>query len=324
MAHLPVMSYAVNSYLSCPKEGVIIDGTLGCGGHSEAILSAYPAEVSVLGIDRDKDALDIAMSRLGRFGKRFQAVHGSYGDLTLVEELVRGQRVIGFLLDLGLSSLQLDSPGRGFSFNDSESMDMRFDPSDGTETALNIINTASETNLANIFFNFGEETRSRRIAKAIVNQRSTSLFKNGKELGDCISRAVGFKRIRQGNRRLTGRQRGLHPATQVFQALRIATNRELEHLEAGLNLAAAILVPRGRLVVISYHSLEDRIVKQFFVNNSGKCKCPPDFPECRCNPSRIFKIITRKPVLPEEKEMQANPRSRSAKLRCAEKVEDAA
>lgn len=307
MVHLPVMLETVRFYLDPIDNGVIIDGTLGGGGHAEALLTGTPETVYVAGIDRDESAVRRASSRLSSFGSRFRAIHGNYGDPGSWNDLLPEGPIMGFLLDLGLSSIQLETAGRGFSFHDSLSLDMRFDTSESIPTAADLVNTLSENDLADIIYRYGEETASRKIARTIVKYRKITAFTTGQDLWKVVLQAVPA----------TG---SVDPATRTFQALRIAVNRELDYLEKGLTTAESLLSDKGRLVVISYHSLEDRVVKTFMRERSGKCICPPGFPECRCGKNKVFTILTRKPAVPDSQEIRNNPRSRSAKLRCAERI----
>jgi 16S rRNA (cytosine1402-N4)-methyltransferase len=264
--------------------GTVIDMTLGAGGHAEALLEAGVQRL--IGIDRDPDAVETAMSRLSRFGDRFTAVRTRFSQLPAVN------RVDGVLWDLGVSSMQLDRTERGFSYRNDGPLDMRMGPEG--ESAMDIVNTAPEEELARILFEFGEERRSRRVAAAIVRARTRSPISTTGELARVVAGALGARRG------------GPHPARRTFQALRIAVNRELEDLALSLPRAAEALAPGGRIVAISYHSLEDRIVKRFV------------------NERDDLEPLTKKPLRPSKREQERNPRSRSAKLRAAEKRADAA
>lgn len=310
MGHLPVMREKVLYYLKDIQEGTVIDGTLGQGGHAEALLKATPASVKVLGLDRDPGAVKAAGRRLARFGGRFTGVHANYADADRWKPHIPGHPVAGFLMDLGLSSVQLETRGRGFSFNDTESLDMRFDPTDPIETAADIVNRWPEEKLADVIYRYGEEKASRRIARTLVRRREKTLFCTARDLADVVAASI------------PGKHAKIHPATRTFQALRIAVNGELTHLETGLEIAESVLDPGGRLAVIAFHSLEDRIVKQFLISRSGQCTCPPGLPVCICNPRAVFRILTRHPDYPDDAETETNPRSRSARLRCAERLAD--
>jgi 16S rRNA (cytosine1402-N4)-methyltransferase len=271
---------------------VVIDATVGAGGHAEALLEAGVG--SVLGLDRDELALAEARSRLTRFGARFRAVRARFSDLGDASAGVGLSSVDGVLFDLGVSSMQVDQPDRGFSYRGSGPLDMRMDPSGSGPTAADVVNGYSEEELARVVFEFGEERMSRRIARAIARARARKPIESTEELAAIVAGAVPRRRG------------GPHPARRTFQALRIEVNRELEELAASLPQAASLLEPGGRLVVISYHSLEDRIVKRFI---GGE---PP------------LTALTRKPVSPSERERAANPRARSARLRAAERSGEAA
>ncbi|HPQ40289.1 MAG TPA: 16S rRNA (cytosine(1402)-N(4))-methyltransferase RsmH [bacterium] len=310
MDHLPVMRENVLFYLRDFREGTIIDGTVGLGGHTEALLEATPAAIHVLGIDRDLEALTASRRRLRDFGDRFTAVQASYADIDTWKSLISRKPVIGFLMDLGLSSVQMDTPGRGFSFNDPVALDMRFDTRGAGETAADIVNEWSEEMLADIIYRFGEDKASRRIARAIVRRRATAPFQSAADLAAVVAGAV------------PGKPQKIHPATRTFQALRIAVNGELDHLEKGLKAGEMVLDPGGHLVIIAFHSLEDRMVKRFFIRRSGVCTCPPGLPVCVCRPRAAFRILTRHPETPKDAEVSNNPRARSARLRCAERLPD--
>ncbi len=305
MTHFPVMLNQVIRHFFDIREGLIIDATLGAGGHAEGLLRSLPEPVRVLGIDRDGKFIQAVRERLKVFSNRFSALNTNFSDYDGIRKAVDGIPVYGILMDLGISSMQYET-GRGFSLRDETSLDMRMDTG-GELTAAEIVNTWPEDELARCFRNYGEERYSRRIARAIVRQRADEPFSNGKSLAEFIARHVPP-------------DRRIHPATRVFQALRIAVNDELTHLSAGLETAKKLLACGGRLAVITFHSLEDRIVKRFFNRNIGKCECPPDFPVCVCHPVKTFKILTAKPLRPDEAEVRRNPPSRSAKFRCVEKV----
>jgi 16S rRNA (cytosine1402-N4)-methyltransferase len=305
--HQPVLLRETVEQLAVRSGGVYVDATVGEGGHASAILPASAPRGVVLGIDRDPRSLARAMQRLGQYRERFIPVTGNYADMV---ELARANGIVqadGVLLDLGFSSRQVQSPGYGFSFQRDEPLDMRFDPQRQTLTAAHIVNTYSPDELSRILFQYGEEPRARSIARDIV--RSRPINTTG-ELAALIARATGAGR---GGRRI-------HPATRTFQALRIAVNDELTHLAAGLLAAIQLLSPGGRLVVISYHSLEDRLVKNTLTWESAGCICPPEIPECVCQRQPTLRIINRRIIRPGDEEVAANPRSRSAKMRVAERI----
>ena len=315
-SHISVLLNEVLEGLQCREGGLFLDGTLGCGGHTKAILERH-AENRVIGIDRDADALQLAGERLQCFGDRASLFHGRHEEFERVlrqffqtpspDEI--GPCLDGMLLDLGLSSLQLERGERGFSFQHSAWLDMRMDRQSGGKSAYDVINRYSETQLADVFFQYGEERQSRRIAKFILEARAERPIETTTDLADIVYRSIP-KRFHP---------KGIHPATRVFQALRIEVNEELRKLGDTLERAVEFLRPGGRICVISFHSLEDRIVKRSFKKLAKGCECPPDFPICVCGKTPSLKIISRKPVLPSETERDENPRSRSAKLRVAEK-----
>ena len=301
--HLPVLYHEIILALQPRREGFYVDGTLGAGGHAAGILEASQPDGRLLGMDLDPQAVSIARQRLAPFGSRAVIVQASYTSLREQLDGLGWQEVQGILLDLGVSSMQLDTPERGFSFQTDAPLDMRFDPSNPV-TADELVNLWPETDLADVLFRYGEERRAYQVARAIV--RSRPIHTTGK-LAEIVARAT------------RGGRPGFHPATRTFQALRIAVNRELEALEMVLPQAVAALAPSGRLAVLSFHSLEDRIVKQYFRLESQDCICPPRQPVCTCAHHASLRDLTRHPIQPTETEIAANPRARSAKLRIVEK-----
>ena len=301
--HRSVLTEETLKFLVLNTGGIYVDGTLGEGGHAQSILDASGPDGVVLGIDRDPRSLVVAARRLVGYGQRARLAHGNYAEMTRIAAENDIIAADGILLDLGFSSRQVDAVGYGFSFQRDEPLDMRYDR-DGA-TASDMVNSLSERELADLIFRYGEERRSRAIARAIVNARPVSTTG---QLADLVARAVG------------GRRSGRHPATRTFQALRIAVNRELEHLETGLAQARELLGVGGRLVVISYHSLEDRLVKGWMDREAATCICPPDLPVCSCGHIPALRLVQRRIVRPTEAEMAANPRSRSARLRVAERL----
>ena len=283
----------------------VIDGTLGAGGHTRALLEA--GVKSVLAFDLDAQAIALAQDNLIDFGERAILRHGSY--LTMGDEArtLGWNQVDGILLDLGLSSMQLDTPERGFAFRYDAPLDMRFDADSHDPTAAELVNTLSATDLADIFYTYGEEQHSRRIAQAILEQRP---IHTTQQLADLIQKVVPFKR---------GKGKKIHPATQVFQALRIAVNHELDAVEKILPIALDLLRPGGRLAVITFHSLEDRIVKQTFKEMATEVIAPPGMASIEEKEATI-KLMSRKPIVADDDEIKLNPRSRSAKLRVVEKL----
>ncbi len=322
LPHYPVLYQEIIHALQPRQGGFFVDGTLGAGGHAWGILQASSPTGQLLGLDVDPQALELAKQRLAPFATRCVILQASY--ITLSEQLAHlvWSAVDGILLDLGISSIQVDTPQRGFSFLAEAPLDMRFDPRNPV-TAADLVNNMSEGELADIFFRYGEERQARRIARAILAARPVLTTS---QLAQIVSGSVSAQKSRTGsiNPRSNGRHpkaRGkIHPATRVFQALRIAVNQELQALEAVLPQAMAALAPGGRVAIISFHSLEDRIVKQFFRRESQDCLCPPRQPACTCGHRAALVEITRKPVQPGAEEITQNPRSRSARLRVAEKL----
>jgi len=308
--HRPVLYHEIITALRPKQGGIYIDGTLGAGGHAWGILEASDPDGRLLGMDVDPQALDLARERLSPFGQRAIVVQASYTTMAEQLEILGWEVVDGIVFDLGLSSMQLNSPQRGFSFRSDAPLDMRFDP-DSPVRAAELVNILPEKDLADLLFRYGEERRSRQVARAIVKARpiNTTL-----QLADIVTRVV-----LSGRRKRAGRQK-LHPATRTFQALRIAVNQELEAVKKVLPQAVATLGSGGRIAVISFHSLEDRIVKQYFRQESRACLCPPRQPVCTCGHSAVLREISRRPMRPQEAEIADNPRSRSARLRVAEKL----
>jgi 16S rRNA (cytosine1402-N4)-methyltransferase len=283
--------------------GRYIDGTLGGGGHAAGILEKSSPAGRLLGIDADPTAIAISAKRLAGYGPRVTLVNASFARLAEIASQYSFCPADGILLDLGLSSLQLASGERGFSFQLEGPLDMRFNPHQG-EPASELVNGLPIIELADILHRYGEERQAQRIAQAIVTARPVHTTR---QLAEVVARAVG----RRGK---------IHPATRTFQALRIAVNEELSALGQALPQAVELLPPQGRLVVISYHSLEDRLVKRFYRQESQDCICPPEVPVCRCDHRATLEIVTKKPITPSEPELEANPRCRSAKLRIAARL----
>jgi 16S rRNA (cytosine1402-N4)-methyltransferase len=302
-AHLPVMLDETLQALAVGPGGRYIDGTVGAGGHDRAILELASPGGQLLGFDADPNSLATARRNLAGFEGDFLLVNQNFDTMETVARAHDFYPVHGILLDLGLASMQLSETGRGFSFQHEAPLDMRFSP-DQKLTAAEIINTYSEAEIADILWRYGEERFSRKIARRIIESRP---LKTTTELANLVARIIG----RRGD---------IHPATRTFQALRIAVNKELSRLENTLEQATRLLGFGGRLVVISYHSLEDRIVKQFMQQESTDCVCPADLPECRCGHAARLRILNKKVITPSEEELKANPRSRSAKLRAAERI----
>ena len=303
--HVPVMTREVLAALNVRPGGRYVDGTVGAGGHAYAIMEAAAPGGSLLGIDRDPAALERARQRLEPFGDDVRLEQGSFGEMTQICEKYDYAPVHGVLLDLGLSSMQLEEAERGFSFQHEGPLDMRFDPSQEL-TAAEIVNEYDESEIADIIHGYGEEPKARRIARRIVERRP---LRTTADLASVIEEAVGGRARRQS-----------HPATRTFQALRIAVNQELLSLDAALPQAYGLLGDSGRLAVLSYHSLEDRRVKEFFSRESKDCICPPRQPACTCGHTATMRRVTRGAVRPSADEVDRNPRSRSARLRAAERL----
>jgi 16S rRNA (cytosine1402-N4)-methyltransferase len=293
--HQPVLLREAVEQLAVRSGWVCVDATAGEGGHSLALLQASAPSGRVLGIDRDPRSLARAEKRLSQFGDRFIPAQGTYADLGQLAQQANVAQVDGVLLDLGLSSWQLEGAGAGFSFQRDEPLDMRFDP--------------KEDELGKLLFQYGEEPRARTIAQTLVRARQGNPIRTTGQLVKLMEAIPGLRRGRR-----------THPATRTFQALRIAVNDELTNLEAGLKAAIDLLKPGGRLVVISYHSLEDRLVKQTLAHQAASCVCPPEIPVCVCNHQATVRIINRRIIRPAPEEVAANPRSRSARMRVAEKL----
>jgi 16S rRNA (cytosine1402-N4)-methyltransferase len=301
--HVPVLFREVMDYLQPRGGGTYIDGTLGAGGHTAGLLQASAPNGRVLAFDRDPEAIAFAGQHLQLFQERLIFANTSYADMTAVAAAHGMQEVDGILLDLGLSSRQLADGDRGFSFMNEGPLDMRFDPQQAL-TAADLVNNLNEDALADIFWRYGEVKSSRRIARAIAARRPLTTTT---ELAAIIAGEIG----RRGR---------IHPATQVFQALRIAVNSELDELERGLMAGIGLLKPGGRMAIISFHSLEDRFVKQSFRALSQNCICPPQQPVCTCGNQATVRLVTRKAVQASPQEQTENPRSRSARLRVVEKL----
>ena len=307
--HEPVLLREVVDLLAVGSGATVIDATLGLGGHAEALLEAVGPDGRVLGIDRDEQALAAARQRLARFGDSFVGVHGNHTDLL---KLLRQNGIFavdGVLFDLGVSSMQLDDPERGFSFRGDGPLDMRMDPGTGI-TAAELLATSSEQELRHLIWHYGEERRAGAIARAIVDQRDKQHLTRTHELAELVRGVLGPAAQRYR----------IHPATRTFQALRIAVNREVDDLERLVTDASSVLRRGGRLAVISYHSLEDRPVKHSMKSLAERCVCPPKLPVCGCGRENLLKVVTSKPVRPTTSEIARNPRARSAKLRVGERL----
>jgi 16S rRNA (cytosine1402-N4)-methyltransferase len=302
--HVPVLYKEVLDGLRPQPEGRYIDGTVGAGGHASGILQASAPNGQLLGLDLDPVALGMAAERLKEFGERAKLIQAGYQTMGEQAAQLGWVAVDGIVLDLGLSSLQMDTAERGFAFRTDGPLDMRFSPINPL-TAADLVNGAPESELADLIFEYGEERAARRVARAIVAARPIN---STKQLADLVAKVVGGKRGE------------IHPATRTFQALRIAVNGELDTVSASLPTAVGLLKPGGRLAVISFHSLEDRLVKTYFHREARDCICPPEQLVCTCGHKATVKAVNRKPIVPSAAEVKANPRSRSAKLRVIEKL----
>ena len=290
------------------RDGLYVDGTMGGGGHSYEILSRNP-DARLIGIDRDSDAIEAAKARLEEFSGRFEAVNDNFCNIADILQSRNISGIDGAVLDLGVSSYQLDNAERGFSYMHDAPLDMRMSRDDYL-TAYDVVNTYSVDELTRVFYEYGEERWSKRIAELTAREREKKPVGTTFELVDIIKKAIPPK----------ARQEGGHPAKRVFQAIRIEVNDELSILENSVRDFISVLKPGGRIAVITFHSLEDRIVKRTFKELEKGCICPKEFPVCMCGRKSEIKIISRKPILPTEEETEKNPRSKSAKLRVAEKL----
>ena len=309
--HLTVLLKETVDMLEARPQGTYVDATLGLGGHTEEMLRRHE-DLRIIAIDQDFSALELARQRLSPQAGRIDFVNSNFSEIRTVLKDLGVDRVDGVIADLGLSSLQLDTAERGFSFRFDAPLDMRMDTSSDDPTAAELLESLSEEEIANIIYQFGEERFSRRIARRIVERR---------ENGDPVTTTKQLAEIVERSVRRNPKDK-IHPATKTFQALRIAVNRELEILEQFLIDGIEVLKTDGRLAVITFHSLEDRIVKQTFQKLSGKCFCPPRMPVCICGARKLVDIVTRKPVIPADDEIKQNPRSRSAKLRVVRRIAD--
>ena len=306
--HESVMRNEVLHYLNVHMEGVIVDGTLGDGGHTEFILKNTAPEIRVLAIDRDSSAIERASERLSPFRDRVTLAHGNLGDIKELAAENGITNVVGVLMDLGVSSPQLDTAGRGFSIQHDGPLDMRMDSSQKT-SAADLLIKLSDAELASIIKDYGEERYAKRVVRAIRREQEERPITTTGQLSRIVARVVK-----------SSRHSRIHPATRTFQALRIAVNDELEQLKTALASMMGLLHSTARVAVISFHSLEDRIVKTFFRDEEKGCSCPPKIPICVCGRMPALKILTRKPLVPSEEEVAQNPRSCSAKLRVAERI----
>ncbi len=306
--HTPVMAPEALKYLSCRPDGIYVDGTLGGGGHASEILKASGPNGRLIGIDLDMDAIEAAELRLKQYGERLTLVNDNFRNIKGILSSLGIEAIDGLLLDLGVSAHQLKNPERGFGFMEDSPLDMRMMRTQAL-SAYDVVNGYSEEELSDIFWRYGEERFSKGIARAIVKARKEAPIRSTQRLAEIASAAMHYP----------GRSRR-HPATRVFQAIRIEVNDELKGLEQGLSDGIGALKKKGRAVVISFHSLEDRIVKNTFRALSLTCTCPPRLPRCVCETTPAVKVLTRTPLVPSEHEVRENPYARSAKLRAAEKI----
>ena len=306
--HVPVLFDEVMEALAVKPDGTYVDGTTGGGGHSSGICERLSAKGHLVAVDRDTEALAAAEKRLEPYGCRKTFVHANYSDIAAIEAAAGG-KVQGILLDLGVSSYQLDNPERGFSYMNDAPLDMRMDASDRL-TAYEVVNGYSEEDLARIIKDYGEERWARRIAEFIVRERKSAPIGSTDRLTEIIKAAIPAK----------ARRTGPHPAKRTFQAIRIEVNDELGHLREAVEKLPDLLESGGRIAIITFHSLEDRIVKTEFERRLDPCTCPKEFPVCVCGKKADVKRVTKKPVVPTEAETSENPRARSAKLRVLEKL----
>ena len=304
MEHVPVLCEEIVNYLKPQSCGKYVDGTLGGGGHARSILSASQPDGMLLGLDVDAYAINKASDYLEVFGERLTIMKSSYVEMDRCIDKLGWEKVNGIILDLGLSSLQLSQPERGFAFSTSGPLDMRFDLA-GKLMAGDIVNSWSQTQIANILYEYGDERQSRRIAKALIDSRP---IKDTMQLANIVLECKRGKKTRR------------HPATKTFQALRIAVNKELANIANVLPKAIDILAPGGRLAVIAFHSLEDRLVKRFFKKESQDCICPPEQISCVCRHEASVLLLNRRPIRPTQFEINNNRRSRSAVLRIVERL----
>ena len=305
--HYPVMLQECIEGLKIKKDGIYVDGTLGGAGHSKEIAKKLSDKGKLIGIDRDEEALKAAKENLQKF-QNIIYIHDNHDNIQEILKDLKIQKVDGILLDLGVSSYQLDEKNRGFSYLGENELDMRMDKTQELNAKI-VINTYAEERLANLIYEYGEERFSRQIAKNICEQRKQKEITTTKELVEIIEKTIPKSKQKDG-----------HPAKRTFQAIRIEVNNEIKPLYQTVKNCIECLNPEGRLCIITFHSLEDRAVKNAYIEASGKCTCPSDLPYCVCGAKKLGKIITKKPIIPTEKEREENSRSQSAKLRIFEKI----
>jgi 16S rRNA (cytosine1402-N4)-methyltransferase len=308
--HEPVLLKEAVDSLRLSANATVVDATVGPGGHAEAILASIGPAGRVVGIDRDPAAIAFSSARLSRFGDRFIPVLGNHRDIMALLHELDITLVDAVLADLGISSMQLDDPSRGFAFSTDGPLDMRMDPSSGVPSASDLVATLDESRLRELIAGWGEERLAGRIARAVVRERERRPIATTRELATIVEHAVGP----------AARRFRIHPATRTFQALRIAVNREIEGIPALIEGAVEQLRPGGRLAIISFHSLEDRAVKSTMHGLAHRCVCPPSLPVCACGRTSSVRVVTSRPIVPGVAEIGMNPRARSAKLRVVEKL----
>jgi 16S rRNA (cytosine1402-N4)-methyltransferase len=309
--HQPVLLAEVLQHLKLPKGGIVVDATVGAGGHARGIIEALGKQGFLVGLDVDDEALDAAAKTLAPFGQQIKLIRESYKNLDKVLTALSLGKVDAFLFDLGVASFQFDEAERGFSYRFDAPLDMRFDRRQKL-TAFQVVNEYSEKELVRVIREYGEERWAKKIAREIVLRRAKKPIESTSELVELIRRAIPAP----------ARRRGPHPARRTFQALRIEVNKELEGLDEAIRAAVRWLNPGGRVAVISYHSLEDRTVKQVFKDLAEGCICPPDIPKCVCEKKALIRVVTKRAIRPSREEIEKNPRADSARLRVAERLED--
>ncbi|MBB6217013.1 16S rRNA (cytosine1402-N4)-methyltransferase [Anaerosolibacter carboniphilus] len=307
--HVSVLLHETVEGLNIKQNGVYVDGTLGGAGHASEICEQLDVSGTFIGIDQDQEALNVSSERLQKYKNKKYLIHSNFSKIKEVLDKLEIPKIDGIILDIGVSSYQLDESSRGFSYMQDAPLDMRMDISQNF-SARNIVNEYDEEELTRIIYEYGEEKWAKRIAGFIIKERSSKPIETTGELVEVIKKAIPA----------AARREGPHPAKRTFQAIRIEVNNELGILQQTIHDITERLNVGGRICIITFHSLEDRIVKNTFRDLSTACKCPPEYPICKCNGHASLKVITRKPILPSENELEINPRSRSAKLRIAEKV----
>ncbi len=307
--HTTVLLNETLENLNIKPNGIYMDGTLGGAGHSEEICKKLNNQGLLIGVDQDEEALKASNERLSKYSNRIELVHSNFSDINFILDSLNIDGIDGIILDLGVSSYQLDNKDRGFSYMSDAELDMRMDRSNNL-TAKEIVNTYSMEDLKDVIYKYGEEKWGKRIAEFIIEERKKGVIENTGQLVEIIKAAIPS----------SARRTGPHPAKRTFQALRIEVNNELGILEKAVKDITQRLKPGGRICIITFHSLEDRIIKNTFKELNLRCICPKEFPVCMCNKKSLVKIISRKPIIPSQKEIEDNPRSRSAKLRVAERI----